>query len=305
MAQTTVRDHIEYRAATFILGITRLFPRPAVYGLYNAMALFIYAVGGRRRKTTLCNLRIAFPDLTEKERRRLARKSYLNIADSLALNNLIMTGRISDEELMELVEADDWDAFEKNLSGDEGLLAISGHLGNWELLSLYAGIRLKKQLHVIARETNNPLLEEKVVLPLRKRFGVNVYYKKNALLNMVKALRKGDVCALLMDQKLNPHGGGFYMDFFGKPAPTGGSPALLQIRFGIPVQPIFLVKVAPHKHRFVLSDPIEWEDNGKPEEEQVQELTRRHHAVLEEMIRQYPEQWLWMHNRWGLSKEEL
>ncbi|MCF7818295.1 MAG: hypothetical protein K9M54_10480, partial [Kiritimatiellales bacterium] len=95
---------------------------------------------------------------------------------------------------------------------------------------------------------------------------------------------------------------GFAMGFFGRSAPTGGSPALLQIRFGIPVQPVFLVKTAPHMHHLIICEPIPWSDNGKPMEEQVHELTRLHQGLLEDMIRKYPEQWFWMHNRWGLRK---
>jgi len=300
-----VRDHIEYAMVAALLGISRIMPECMVYGLFKGLALLMYAILTGRRKITLCNIGIVFPEMNARERRGLARKAYLNIADSLALNNLIMTGRVSDDQILDLVEPEGWEEFEeRKASYDAGLLFITGHLGNWELLPQYTGIRLTEQLHVIARKTDNQILEKKIIFPLRKRFGMKIYYKQNALLHIVKAVGNGDICGLLLDQKLKPRGGGFMMDFFGRPAPTGGSPALLQIRFGIPVQPIFLVKTAPHRHKLILPEPIPWEDNGKPMEEQVQELTRLHQGLLEEMIRKYPDQWFWMHNRWGLKKEE-
>ena len=299
------RDHIEYIMVATVLGISRLMPERMVYGLFKALALLMYAILTDRRKITLRNIGIVFPEMNTKERKHLAVKSYLNIADSLALNNLIMTGRVSNQQLLDLVEAEGWEEFEKRkASYKSGLLVITGHLGNWELLPQYAGLRLTEQLHVIARETDNQILEKKIIFPLRKRFGMQIYYKKNALMHIMKAIKKGDICALLLDQKLKPRGGGFYIDFFGHPAPTGGSPALLQIRFGVPIQPVFLVKTAPHKHRLIISEPIPWKDNGKPMKDQVIELTRLHQGLLEKMIRKYPEQWLWMHNRWGLPKEE-
>lgn len=299
------RHHLEYAMVAALLGISRIMPERMVYSLFKGMALLAYAILPERRKTTLANIGIVFPDMSKKEKRNLAKKSYLNIADSLALNNLILTGRISNERLLSFVEPGGWKVFEKRKAEHgAGLLVITGHLGNWELLPQYAGLCLKEQLHVIARKTDNQILERKIIFPLRQRFGMKIYYKQNALMHIVKATKKGDICALLLDQKLKPRGGGFMMDFFGRPAPTGGSPALLQIRFGIPVQPVFLVKTAPHQHRMIVPDPIPWEDNGKPMEEQVQELTRLHQGLLEEMIRKYPEQWFWMHNRWGLKKEE-
>ncbi len=300
-----VRDPLEYAMVATLLGVSRIMPERMVYGLFKGLALLLYAVLADRRKTTLSNIGIVFPEMNDKERQRLAKKSYLNLADSLALNNLIMTGRVSNERLLGLVESEGWDEFEKRKAAHEsGLLIISGHLGNWELLPQYIALRITEQLHVIARKTDNQILEKKIVFPLRKRFGMKIYYKKNALMHIVKAVKKGDICGMLLDQKLKPRGGGFMMDFFGRPAPTGGSPALLQIRFGIPVHPIFLLKTAPHRHKLIAPEPIPWEDNGKPLEEQVQELTRLHQGLLEEMIRKYPEQWFWMHNRWGLKKEE-
>ncbi len=303
--EMALREQIEYAAVATLLNFSRLLPRRMVYGLFSAVSLLMYVALKGRRQITLANLQIAFPERSDRERRKLARKAYLNIADSLALNNLIMTGRVSDEEILGLVETEGWDKFQERKSTyDAGVLVVTGHLGNWELMPQYGGLVFDEQLHVIARKGDNQIIEQKVVFPLRKRFGMKVYYKKNALMHITKNVKKGDICALLLDQKLKPRGGGFYCDFFGHPAPTGGSPALLQIRFGIPVQPMFLVKTAPHQHKLIIPEPIPWEDNGKPLEEQVQELTRLHQKMLEDMIRKYPEQWFWMHNRWGLPKAE-
>jgi KDO2-lipid IV(A) lauroyltransferase len=297
-----IRDYIEYAVVKTLLEATRIMPECMIYGLFKSLAVLAYAVAADRRRTTLNNIRIAFPEMRGGEQRHLALKAYLHIADSLALNNLIMTERVSNERLLRLVEPEGWNEFEKKIDAIQGgVLVISGHMGNWELLSQYTGLRLTRKIHVIARKTNNPLLEERIVLPLRQRFGLKVYYKKNALMHMVKAIKRGDICALLLDQKLKK---GFRVDFFGRPAPTGGSPALLQIRFGIPVQPVFLVKTGPSQHRMIVPEPIPWKDNGKPLEEQVAELTRLHQGLLEEVIRAYPEQWLWMHNRWAVRKED-
>ena len=145
------------------------------------------------------------------------------------------------------------------------------------------------------------MIDDRIVRPMREFFGVDVFYKKNALMRMVKAISKGDVCGTLIDQKLNPPEG-IYVDLFGKPAPTTNSVALLQIRFDITVLPIFMVKTGARKYRMIIREPIPWTDNGKPFEEQVGDLTLVHQGIIEDMVRRYPDQWFWAHNRWGLPR---
>ena len=168
-------------------------------------------------------------------------------------------------------------------------------------MSQYFSLRLERPLNVVARQGNNRLIDDRIVRPMREHFGVNVFYKKNALMRMVKAINKGDVCGTLIDQKLNPPEG-VYVDLFGKPAPTTNSTALLQIRFDITVLPIFMVKSGHHTYRMIIEEPVPWSDNGKSFEEQVLELTRKHQQIIEKMVLQYPDQWFWAHNRWGLPK---
>ncbi len=297
-----LREQLEYGATVSILNLTRILPEAAVYSLFKGFALFFYAANARRRNLALCNTEIAFPEMPLAERKLLIKRSYANLSESMALNTLITTRRISNERLMGMVEADDWKNLKQSQSDSKkGLLVITGHLGNWEFMPQYAALHLDKPLHVIARKGNNLLLEERIVRPLRERFGVSVFYKKNALMRIMKAINKGDICGLLIDQKLNPPEG-IYVDLFGKPAPTTGSAALLQIRFGVVVQPVFMVKSGVRKYRLLIGKPVEWNDNGKPMEEQVHELTRVHQQIIEEMVRRYPDQWFWAHNRWGLPK---
>ena len=84
------------------------------------------------------------------------------------------------------------------------MLLITGHIGNWELIPQFLSLTVdNNKIHVIAREGSNRLIENKIIKPLRNKFGINVFYKKNALLNMVKALKKGHITGILIDQNLN------------------------------------------------------------------------------------------------------
>jgi KDO2-lipid IV(A) lauroyltransferase len=296
-----LKEQIEYRATATVLQISKILPECAVYAVFKAFALLLHSMSARRRNLSLTNMKIAFPEKPENERKALVKKCYLNLSEGMALNILITTGRISDKQLLNMVETEDWGKFEKNIEASpNGFLAISGHMGNWELSSQYISLRLPRPLHVIARPTTNQLLEDRIVRPLREHFGVTVFYKKNALMRIMKAIKKGGVCGLLIDQKLKPPTG-VMVDFFGKPAPTTASAALLQIRFGVTVNPAFMIRIAPRKYKLIIGDAVEWTDNGKSDEEQILELTRIHQGILEDIIREYPDQWFWMHNRWNLK----
>ncbi len=299
-----LREHIEYAAVATLLGLCRILPEPAVYALFRSMALLFYHLSANRRKLTLNNIEIVFPEKTLAERKQLARKSFVNISESLAFNTLVMCGRIDKARMLEYVDAPDWEAFEQSLNGsDIGDLFISAHIGNWELLVQYISSRLSTPVHVIARQSNNALLEERVVLPLRKRFGLNVIYKKSAMFKLTRALKKNEIAGLMIDQRLNLQQG-IFVPFFNRETGTTSTPALLQTRLGCTTRPIFMIKTGKQKYRLIVSNPILWTDDGSPNEEQIKKLTKRHQEAIEEIIRQYPDQWFWMHNRWGLSKAE-
>jgi KDO2-lipid IV(A) lauroyltransferase len=86
--------------------------------------------------------------------------------------------------------------------------------------------------------------------------------------------------------------------FFGKETLAMKSSAYLQVKLDVPVVAGAMVRVAPKKYKLVILDPILWKDDGRPVDEQVADLTQKHHAAIETLIRQHPEQWLWMHDRW-------
>jgi KDO2-lipid IV(A) lauroyltransferase len=297
-------ENIEYGVVAGLLGLCRILPESCVYVLFRGLGIAAYHVIASRRRLTIRNLEIAFPEKSLTERKRLARQNFINLAEAMALNTLIMSGRITDQQLMDMVETEGWENFEHvNRASSKGLLVFSAHLGNWELMPQYLALRSGKPLNVIARKTNNALLEERVVTPLREHFGVNVFYKKNAIMKMVKAINRGENTGILIDQRLNPPEG-ILIPFFGREAGATPTTALLQIRFNIQAIPIFMIKTGTCRYRFILGDPVLWTDDGRPMEEQVRALTQIHHKIIENMIVEYPDQWFWMHNRWGLRKDE-
>ena len=249
----------------------------------------------------MANLQIAFPEKTEKERIQIARAAYTNFGRMIAESAMILAGKINREKLLEIVDGEQMQKLlELEASTDKGILFITGHLGNFELLAHYTGMLFKRQGHVVARRGNNRLIDEKIVTPMRESFGNQVVHKSRALPRIARALKSGGHAGLLIDIKTNSREG-TPIRFFGKETYGIKSSAYLQVKLNPLVVPMTMVRTAPGRCKLVVSDPVEWIDDGRPADEQINDLTQLHHSALENLIRDYPEQWFWMHNRWRLK----
>jgi KDO2-lipid IV(A) lauroyltransferase len=120
------------------------------------------------------------------------------------------------------------------------------------------------------------------------------------MINTVKALKRGEAVAFLIDQKIGKKEG-VPVQFFGREVLAVASCAVLQMRFNPLVVSLFLMKTGRRKYKLLIGDPIEWTDDGTSKEEQIQKLTQIHQSSIEEIIRAYPDQWFWMHNRFKLK----
>ena len=296
-----IRDHIEYHFLQGLIFVSHCLPSNWLRAIIVLICRTSFYFLRKRRHITLTNLRIAFPDKSPREISKIAKKAYANLGRTITFNLLILSGRISDKEILEVTKTDNWSAFKSHIENSEKrTLAITAHIGNWELIPQFVALNISNKIHVIARKTTNSLIEKKIVTPLRRRFGVNVFYKKNVMLPMIRALKKGDLVGILIDQNLNNRMH-VKAPFFNREVNCTPAPALLQIRYKTDVWPIFMIHTSSNHFKFIIEDPIPWDVNHRPEEEQVIELTRRHQATIEKMIRAYPDQWFWMHNRWKLE----
>jgi len=293
-----IREQTEYVLTKGFFALLRCCPAPIIYGLCQLMASIFYGLGRSRRKITLRNLELAFPEKTQQERTEIARAAYNHFGRMIAESAMVLAKKINRDKLIGMVDGTEMPKLnELEKSTEKGVLAITGHLGNFEMLSHYTGTQSTHRSHVVARQGNNRLIDDRIVTPMRESFGNRVIYKKRALPQVARALKKGENVGLLIDIKSNA-AQGVPITFFGKETYAIKSSAYLQIKLGVPVIPITMVRTAPSSYKLVAGEPILWNDNSKPVEEQIAELTQLHQTALEKLIRQYPEQWLWMHNRW-------
>lgn len=294
-----VRERIEYTLLCGLIGLLKVLPERLIVAVFRLFGALFFLIGSRRRTLTLKNLKIAFPEKSRNERLGIAWRAFLNMAEFTGDSFLIMAGKLSREDIFAMVDGSQLEKYRamRNAAGS-GAIHITGHLGNWELMAQYGALQ-GLESHVVARRGSNQLIDDRIVTPLRTRHGNKVFYKENAMLNTVKALKRNEAVSFLIDQKIGPNEG-VPVQFFGQEVLAVASCAVLQIRFSPLVIPVFLMKTARRRYKLIIGDAIEWIDDRSPQEEQVQKLTQQYQRVIEETIRQYPDQWFWMHNRWRI-----
>jgi KDO2-lipid IV(A) lauroyltransferase len=173
-------------------------------------------------------------------------------------------------------------------------LMLTAHLGNWEYLT--AAHRLAGYpLSVVVRPLDSPSLDA-LAAAMRQKMGVALIDKRGALRPVLEVLRRGGLVGILLDQNTTRRESVF-VPFFGRAASTSRSLALLAVRTGAPVLPVFARREGPGRHRVVIEPPLPRPRASDPEQAIV-ELTARCTAAIESAVRRTPEQWLWSHDRW-------
>ena len=175
----------------------------------------------------------------------------------------------------------------------KGVLLITGHCGNWELLALSASARLFP-ISIVARPVNNPYINS-FVESARKKYGNRVIDKKGALKPVIQGLKNNDCIGILMDQAVIPEEG-YVIDFLGRGAWTTKMPALIARKTGAAAIPAFIHR-ENHGHRIRLYPEVELSP-ADDKEEAVRTDTARFSGFIEEYIRGHPAEWLWIHRRW-------
>jgi KDO2-lipid IV(A) lauroyltransferase len=242
-----------------------------------------------RRAVALDGLRRAFPDKPEAERRRLARSSYAQLGRSLA--EVLLVRRLPEQRLADLVRYQGWHIYEEALAHGRGVVCAIGHYGNFELLAR-AVARRGVRVTLIARGLRDAfgrwLVED------RGGAGVAHLPDKDATAGALAALRAGGVLAVAVDQNMRPRRG-IFVDFFGTPACTTPAAAVYALRAGAPILAAFPVRGADGRHVVRILGPFTTDKRGHAA---VQELTSRITAAVEDMVRERPDHWFWVHRRW-------
>lgn len=242
---------------------------------------------GIRRAVALEGLRRAFPSATDKERRALARASYVQLGRSLA--EILLPLR--DAELDRSVRFDGWDVYERAQAEGHGVVCAVGHFGNFELLARTVARRGVK-LSVIVRNLRDTF--GRWLLERRTATGVRNLPDRGSSTPALAALRRGEVLAIAVDQNMRPSRG-IFVDFFGAPACTTPAAAVFALRARAALIAAFPERQADGTHVVHVRGPFTTALGGHAA---VVDLTQQITRALEDAIRARPDHWFWVHRRW-------
>lgn len=283
---------VERAAFKLLKGLFFLVPRPICLGLGRAAGSFLFVADRRHRRVALGNLEAALgAELSAAERKKIARASFRSFGALTA--DILKLFHLSDRRIASLLRVEGEENLVRALAPGRGVLIVTGHLGNWEIAA--RAISKFGPLHVIARRLDSSALE-KELLALRRRLGGDVIYKKEAARRVLRALRAGEMAAILIDQNVLRREGVF-VDFFGRPASTTPALAAFHLRTGAPIVPVFCRPAAGGTYELVIHPALETPAGG-PLEEAVLKTTAISTKMIETEIRRTPGFWLWFHDRW-------
>ncbi|HME92320.1 MAG TPA: lysophospholipid acyltransferase family protein [Myxococcaceae bacterium] len=270
----------------------KLLPARARVALAAGLGRLAFRLGIRRR-ITLENLRAAFPELPAEARCSIAKGAYANMA--LAVMEGLCSDALTDAGLERAVVTENWAPMQAALDAGKGVLVATAHFGSWELVGEVIARRGVK-VHAVVRPLRGALNDRMV--ESRRRSGMRFIPTRGTILASAKALRRGEMVAMLIDQVL-PAERGVFVPFFGRPACTTPALSMAAIRTGAPVFVVMAAREGDHLRMFV-EGPFPVADSGDRRRDLV-DHTAKVTAVLEQYIRRYPDQWLWLHRRWKVQ----
>jgi KDO2-lipid IV(A) lauroyltransferase len=287
------KSRVEYLVFIIVVFSFKLLP----FSFIKPEAFFlrmIFRLTSRRHSEIVDkNLNIAFPEKNSRELAKLKRDIYHFFSEMFVYNiNVFAKKRMNN--LIDRVEVKNLEIVKECLQKGEGVILFSAHFGNWEMIPYILNQKLGRHLYSIARNMDNPLIEDKV-MDFREFMGSKILYKKGSLRRVLSLLKENRIVYLLTDQNTLKRDC-VYVDFFGKRVSAIPTVSKLHVKKGVNIVPAFLYH-RQDKLTLEIMQPIQYEDSADPDKT-IRELTQESMKLFEEKIREYPSQWFWFHNRW-------
>jgi KDO2-lipid IV(A) lauroyltransferase len=292
--RSTLRNVAEYLPARLLSSVAMCFPERRNRRVASMVARCYARLHGRHRRRAEDNIRLSFPDMSEREIRRIAVLSIEHLFQLAGVDAMVMGRSIRPSTWHRHLDFERARDAIPVLTSDRPALLLTGHCGNWELLG-YGMSVVGYPMAALARPLDNPLLN-KWILGIREAWGLKVLTKWGATPVMQDILEHGGRLGFIADQNAGDQG--IFVPFFGRLASAYKSIGLLAMRYDAPI----IVAMARRRgmrldYEFVLGDIIEPED-WKEHEDPLYYVTARYTRGIERLVAECPEQYLWIHRRW-------
>ncbi|MGB2804772.1 MAG: lysophospholipid acyltransferase family protein [Candidatus Zixiibacteriota bacterium] len=293
-----IKNWFLYRLISSIISLLNFLPRNVAITVGGIGGQLAFLVIRDARRRTLFNLNMAFGEKTnEKELTRLGRKVFQNLGKNVA--DAVRLGKMSWEDVEKITEIEGLEHLDEAYQLGKGVIGLTGHIGNFELIAAYFSLR-GYRMSVVGRELYDPRLD-RLLLRNRESVGLENIPSSGGVKPIMRALKAGRFLGVLADQD-SSRVRGVFVNFFSRPARTPAGPGLLSYKTGSPIIPMAILRKSRNRYKIVVKPQVELGFSGDREKDLI-DVTQKYTRVLESIIKEYPAQWLWMHDRWRSKPE--
>jgi KDO2-lipid IV(A) lauroyltransferase len=293
-----MRQRLEYALAWLIIKPLSLLPRSLARAAGISLGWLVYRLHIRLRGVGMRNLALAMPAKKRSEHVRILRAEFTSLGRQLA--EVCQFPRYTRENVSHVVVYDGFENYERALARGKGVLFLTAHFGGWELSAFVHSLH-GHPMHVVVRPLDNVYLDG-MIQRYRSMHGNTTVSKDNFVRSLLAAMKAGEVVGILMDTNMTPPQG-IFVNFFGIPACTASGLARIALRTDAAVIPGFTIwEPALRKYRLRFDPAVSLVRTGNDEEDIVTN-TQLFTKIIEDYVRRYPDQWLWVHRRWKTRPE--
>ncbi len=306
MAQQYEQEHSENprhplpRSFRILQGTLRTIPPALLEALIGGTARLACRLDRRRTRIARVNLDLAFGESkTPEERQAIILASYRNLI-RVGLETILLQG-ITRDKLLKMVEFENGEILEEALRSGRPVIFVTAHYGNWELGTLAIAARYTP-ISVVGRPLDWDWAN-RILVATREQFGVRMIPKRKAMKEMIGVMKSKGALGLVVDQNTKSSQG-ILVDFFGKKARHTPSAALLARKFDAVVIPVYDRPLGNGRYRVTFHPPLTMEKSDDLDRDILHHVQKQA-DITERVIREHPEHWLWLHQRWKNQYEEL
>ncbi|PCJ62113.1 MAG: hypothetical protein COA79_05340 [Planctomycetota bacterium] len=279
---------IEYFVFFFFAIFIRLIPRSLAYWFGRRTGSLAYIILKSRKHIALDNLRFAFPEKETSEIKLLCKECFKNL--TLSMIDMFRLDLYSEKLCKEIMEIEGEEFLRKASSEKDGIIFLTAHIGFWEA-GVFLFPRYGFKTNFVAKKIKNPLISE-YIFEKRKMYDGDVIDKKNGLKKILKTLKNNDAIGVLLDQHAHT-AESVTIDFFGRPANTSIGVIQIASKKQVPIIPVFCYRIPKNRFKVIVHKPI-YLNSKVGLEKNAEEINE----IIENAIKEYPSQWMWIHKRW-------
>jgi len=288
---------MQYTLLKILSRVVCLLPYSFVLVLGKLMGKLYYHIAARQRKRAVDQMQESL-HISAQEADRIARSLFIKLGQTFL--EVMYMPSLNQETIKRYVTIENLQYMNDALAEGRGVVLLTAHIGNWEWLGASLAMAGLPLTTVIKRQPNDQ--HTQILNEYREMVGIEVFARGTTeLVGAAKALKRGKILGFLADQDGGSNG--LFVEFLGKMASTPMGPAVFAKRFKAPVVPVFIVRHPSGGHKVIMHPPLYYQDTGN-EEQDLYKITEKMTKIIEDTIKEYPDEWIWFQKRWNTKFEQ-